>query len=280
MIPPDKGYVYFQDFIPNNNFDIRIVVIGDKAFAEKRMVRKGDFRASGGGNNLFDRNEIPEECVKVSFEVAEKLQSQSCYFDYVFGADGKPSVVEVSYCSEVRAYDACPGYWSKNMEWHEGKFNPQAWMVQDLVNQAADLRQGGGINYLITSKLSRLFLRKGINVSHKKFDLRVVVIGNKALCEKRYAREGDFRASGSGKFEYVPLRDDVLDVAFRTAKNLGLQSVAFDFIFRDNEPLIVEMSYAFGIHGISHCPGYYTDDHQWHAAAEPDFCGWMVDMMN
>ena len=67
-------------------------------------------------------------------------------------------------------------------------------------------------------------------------DLRVVIIGDKAIGEKRYVRKDDFRASGSGKFEYVKLREDVLQIAFSTAKRLHLQSVAFDFIFRDNEP--------------------------------------------
>ena len=45
----EREYVYFQEFLPGNNFDIRIIVIGDKAFGLKRMVRKGDFRASGSG---------------------------------------------------------------------------------------------------------------------------------------------------------------------------------------------------------------------------------------
>lgn len=45
--PPERGYAYFQDFIPNNDSDTRVVVIGGKfAAAEKRMVRKDDFRAS------------------------------------------------------------------------------------------------------------------------------------------------------------------------------------------------------------------------------------------
>src|SRR5690554_6348299 len=43
----EKGYVYFQEFIPNNDSDTRIVIVGNHAVAEKRFVRKGDFRASG-----------------------------------------------------------------------------------------------------------------------------------------------------------------------------------------------------------------------------------------
>src|SRR5690554_1996861 len=33
--PPERGYAYFQDFIPNNDSDIRVIVIDNKAFAIK-----------------------------------------------------------------------------------------------------------------------------------------------------------------------------------------------------------------------------------------------------
>lgn len=51
----EKGYIYFQKFIPGNEFDIRIIVVGDKAFAIKRMVRKNDFRASGSGFIFYEK---------------------------------------------------------------------------------------------------------------------------------------------------------------------------------------------------------------------------------
>lgn len=131
----EKGYAYFQDFIANNLFDIRVIVIGDKAFAIKRMVRKGDFRASGSGNILYDRSDIPEKCVQLSFEVSAKLKAQCVAYDYVFDADEKPAIVEISYGFAMHGYDPCPGYWTLDMEWHEGRFNPQEWMVQDLIKK-------------------------------------------------------------------------------------------------------------------------------------------------
>lgn len=114
-------------------------------------------------------------------------------------------------------------------------------------------------------------------IPNNEFDIRVVVIGDKALGEKRLCRKGDFRASGSGVFEYTEIRKDVLSIAFEVAKILRLQSVAFDFIFKDDKPMIVEMSYAFGTKGLSHCTGYYTSDLQWHEEKNPDYCGWMVE---
>lgn len=60
----EKGYVYTQEFIPNNDSDIRVIVIDDKAFAIKRMVRSNDFRASGSGNIIYDKSQIDERCIK------------------------------------------------------------------------------------------------------------------------------------------------------------------------------------------------------------------------
>ena len=131
---PEKGYVYFQEFIPNNTFDIRVIVIGDKSFAIKRLCRDNDFRASGSGNIIYDHNEIDMRCISLSFNVNEKLKSQSIAFDFVFDSNNNPLIVEVSYGFAVEAYDLCPGYWTSDLIWHEEEFNPQAWMIENIIN--------------------------------------------------------------------------------------------------------------------------------------------------
>ena len=130
---PEKGYAYFQEFIPNNLFDIRIIVIGDKAFALKRFVRKNDFRASGSGNIAYAKEEFDERCVSISFDVSSKLKAQCIAYDYVFDANNYPLIVEVSYGFSPDSYDLCKGYWDKNLKWFEGKFNPYGWMIEDIL---------------------------------------------------------------------------------------------------------------------------------------------------
>jgi len=127
------GYVYFQDFIPNNLFDIRIVVTGDKAFGIKRMTRKNDFRASGGGNIVYAKEEIDQRCVKIAFDVNDKINAQSIGYDFVFDGDNNPLIIEINYAYSPSGYDACEGYWDKKMNWHEGKFNPYGWMIEELI---------------------------------------------------------------------------------------------------------------------------------------------------
>lgn len=129
----DKGYVYFQDFIPNNTYDIRVIVISDKAFAIKRKVRKGDFRASGSGNIVYDKSAIDEQCIKISFKVNDKIKAQAIAFDYVFINDTTPKIIEISYGFAVGAYDPCPGYWDINLNWYPGEFNPQEWIIETML---------------------------------------------------------------------------------------------------------------------------------------------------
>lgn len=130
----EKGYVYFQEFVPKNDYDIRIIVIGNRAFGLKRMVREGDFRASGSGTLIYDKEQINIDCIGIAFKVNRKIQSQSIAFDFIFDANNTPKIVEISYGFSVEAYDNCPGYWDQDLNWHEGKFNPQEWMIEDLLN--------------------------------------------------------------------------------------------------------------------------------------------------
>jgi glutathione synthase/RimK-type ligase-like ATP-grasp enzyme len=132
----ERGYVYFQDYIAGNDHDIRVVVVGDKAFAIKRMVRQDDFRASGSGNILYGRDLFDKKTIELSFALAKKLQSQCVAFDYVH-ENGKPLVVEISYGFSPIGYDPCPGFWDLEMNWHEGKFDPYGWMVDNLINNVS-----------------------------------------------------------------------------------------------------------------------------------------------
>lgn len=130
---PEKGYIYFQDFIPNNSFDIRVIVIDDKAFAIKRLVRDNDFRASGSGSIIYEKSAIDLRCVKIAFDISDKLKSQCLAYDFIFDADDNPLIVEISYGFSVEAYDKCHGYWNKNLDWNEEKFNPQEFIIENVI---------------------------------------------------------------------------------------------------------------------------------------------------
>jgi glutathione synthase/RimK-type ligase-like ATP-grasp enzyme len=128
------GYIYFQDFIPGNDHDIRVIVIDDKAFAIKRMVRDNDFRASGSGIIQYEKEHFNDETIKIAFNVSEKLNAQCMAYDIIY-LEGKPLIVEISYGFAVEGYDACAGFWEQNLTWHEGQFDPYGWMVDILLKE-------------------------------------------------------------------------------------------------------------------------------------------------
>jgi glutathione synthase/RimK-type ligase-like ATP-grasp enzyme len=140
LVPPkfavlaghESGYIYFQDFIPNNDHDIRVIVIGDKAFAIKRMVRKNDFRASGSGTILYKKELFNEKDIQLAFEIHNKLKSQCTAMDFVYD-NGQPKVVEISYGFDPNGYLNCPGFWDSDLKWYEGDFDPYGWMVDQVL---------------------------------------------------------------------------------------------------------------------------------------------------
>lgn len=131
----EMDYLYFQEFVANNDSDIRIVVIDGKAFGIKRMNRENDFRASGSGYIIYDKEAIDERMVRISFEYQRKLQAQCIAYDFVIDSLNQPLLIEISYGFANAGYDDCPGYWDEQLVWHEGKFDPYGWMVELLLKK-------------------------------------------------------------------------------------------------------------------------------------------------
>ena len=128
-----KGYIYFQDFIQDNAFDTRMVVIGDRCFALRRYCRTGDFRASGSGIIAYNPEYFDKKMIKTSFEISTKLETQSLALDFIWEG-GNHKLVEISYCFIMgRFYDDCPGYWDNKLNWHSSEVNPQIFMIEDFI---------------------------------------------------------------------------------------------------------------------------------------------------
>lgn len=132
MMGKERGYVYFQDFIPNNDFDVRLIVIGNRAYGMRRFTRKGDFRASGSG--MFDYELKDESLLRIAFDVSKKLNFQTVAFDFIYDKDGKPLIIEVSFAFGTKGSNKCPGYWTNDLKYHKGPFNPQEWMVESVLS--------------------------------------------------------------------------------------------------------------------------------------------------
>ncbi len=132
----EKNYVYFQEFIPNNDSDYRIVVIDqNKAFGIKRYNRKNDFRASGSGIiEYLDEQNMPIECLKVAFETAKKLKMNCVAYDFVFNEVKQPVIIEITYAFGSKVSNAS-GYWDDTMTWHNEKIKMQDWMIEVVIKK-------------------------------------------------------------------------------------------------------------------------------------------------
>ena len=131
---PQKNYALFQEFLPGNEFDTRVTVIGKRAFAFRRFNRPNDFRASGSGKIDYDPGAIDLRCVSAALEASRKLKSQSMAYDFMFrGEDQEPVVGEISYCYANWAIAQCSGHWDSDLNWQDGSRWPEEVQVEDLL---------------------------------------------------------------------------------------------------------------------------------------------------
>jgi hypothetical protein len=128
-----KHYIYFQEFLPNNPNDIRITVIGDRAFGFRRQNRPGDFRASGSGIIDWDPEQIPQKALQIAHTLSRDCGFQSMAYDFLVDSVGEIRVSEISYCFVNQAVFECPGYWDRDLVWHSGQVWPECAQAEDFL---------------------------------------------------------------------------------------------------------------------------------------------------
>ena len=136
---PQKGYILLQEFVPDNDFDTRITVIGNRAFAYRRLNRPNDFRASGSGLRDNDPAKIDLDSVRLACQVAERLETQSLAVDVLYRG-GERVLTEISYYYEPWIVQACPGHWELRgspsrgeLHWVEGQVAPEDAILEDFL---------------------------------------------------------------------------------------------------------------------------------------------------
>lgn len=126
-----KDYVYFQEFIPNDGYDIRVIVVGNWAFGYYRKAPKGDFRASGMGESTWEKRALPEEAIRVAWKANQRIQSPLLAVDMVHGRDGRYTIIEFSpFCQldspEELMVNGVPGVYiveeSGGIRFQEGRY--------------------------------------------------------------------------------------------------------------------------------------------------------------
>lgn len=98
-----------------------------------------------------------------------------------------------------------------------------------------------------------------------RHDTRITVIGDRAFGFRRFNRDNDFRASGSGRLDYTLSGVDpaFLRLGFEVADKLKMQSCAIDGLWRGKEAVTSEVSYIYLSSAIHNCPGHWDRDLNW-----------------
>lgn len=101
-----RGYLLWQDFIPGNDCDYRVIITGNRLFGLKRYVRPDSPMASGSGNNepvltLDDPKALM--AFEAAIEISNIIQTEWMAYDFVFD-DDRCYVLEMSSAWVVGLY--------------------------------------------------------------------------------------------------------------------------------------------------------------------------------
>lgn len=130
----ETGYAYFQEFVENDGYDLKIVVIGDKLSYICRSVREDDFRASGGGSLFFDKSLVTDSIIDSAFKTTDEMGAQCMGYDYVVDKKtGEGKIIEMSYGFSYTALLEAGGYWDRNHKWHDEPMNAPCEVLRNLI---------------------------------------------------------------------------------------------------------------------------------------------------
>ncbi|MCK4088007.1 hypothetical protein HCY58_13230 [Acinetobacter radioresistens] len=130
-----KDYIYFQDFIEDATYDLRVMSVGNELFGYYRYPNKGDFRASGAGN--YEKKGIPNEALELAYQVKEKFGSSFLATDFVYSEKLKKFLIiessifiGIDTCEQL-SIDGIAGKYVRISE-NRFEFKPGKYWVQEL----------------------------------------------------------------------------------------------------------------------------------------------------
>ncbi len=131
-----RGCIYFQKYLSNNSYDIRVTTIGSKNYIFKRYVREHDFRASGSGKIDYKVNLEDLEAIKIARKITDTIGAQSMAYDFLYDNDRKLRVCEMSYGFVEGAVNATHGWYDLDLKFHDEKVDVYREVVNLLIEEA------------------------------------------------------------------------------------------------------------------------------------------------
>lgn len=131
-----KNYLYKQEFIDDASYDLRIILVGNRAFGYYRYPHKGDFRASGSG--IYEKKEIPLEALQLAIRVKESLGCLQLGVDLLYSPKSRQYyIIETSLFNQIDTpeqlmVNGIAGYYDVS-DCEEIKFVSGKYWVQELL---------------------------------------------------------------------------------------------------------------------------------------------------
>lgn len=128
----NRGYIFLQKFIPGNEYDIRVTIVGNRSVIYRRKVRDNDFRASGSGKIDYHVSEKDIKAIPIARRISELIHSQTMTYDFIYDG-GKLKVVEMSYGFVAKPVHDAPGWYDAEMNFHSESTDVHKIIVGDLM---------------------------------------------------------------------------------------------------------------------------------------------------
>lgn len=134
------GYFYAQEYIPGNDCNIRVTIIGKRAFVFRMFNRPNDFRASLiDGSMDWNPAEVGEDAIRLAWRTVHQLRAQAAAEDIIY-RDSQPVLVELTLNFASWPVRDCPGHWVLKGEpdtgeiiWIEGHMEPADAIFEDFL---------------------------------------------------------------------------------------------------------------------------------------------------
>ena len=101
-----NAVMYVQEFIPHHGYDLRLLVVGRRVFAVRRVSRNGDWRTNISRGASPEPIEMTADLVETAFRAAEAVGAPLAGVDLLPGQDGSVYTIEVNAVPGWRALGA------------------------------------------------------------------------------------------------------------------------------------------------------------------------------
>lgn len=98
-----------QEFVPHGGWDVRILTVGDRAFAMRRRAAAGDWRTNISLGGLAEPFDPPPAWIDLAIRAARCLETEVAGVDLLPATDGRVLVLEVNGVPGWRALEEVTG---------------------------------------------------------------------------------------------------------------------------------------------------------------------------